>query len=84
MDVIDIAVAVVIDSFHTVLLSLVHPHVGSKVRMVILNTLVADGHDDGRVSGGELPCVTDIDVRSDSDCRSDTEVAVVHIVPLVD
>ncbi len=66
-----IAVYVVLDAVAVVILigfavefPLVHPHVGNKVGMVVLNTHVHDGHHHARVTGTvHLPCLEQIDIR---------------------
>ena len=61
VNVINIAVIVVIDVV-VWNLTCIHPHVFDKVRMGILDTLVAHGNDDSRITSGKSPCILDIDV----------------------
>ena len=61
VNVINIAVIVVIDVVVRDLCC-VHPHVLYKVRMSILDTLVAHGNDDSRITSGKTPGILDIDV----------------------
>jgi len=56
-------VSVIIDTRKAVQLGLVAPHVGGKVRMVPLYTVVHNGHNDSRVAGAQLPCSPAVDIR---------------------
>ena len=62
VNIVFIAVAVVIDTFRTVHLGLVHPDMGRQIFMVEHDSLVMHRHDDVRFAGLDLPCLEQVDV----------------------
>ena len=40
VDIVNISIAIIIDSLLTIFLYLIHPHIRDKVRMSIVNTLI--------------------------------------------
>ena len=62
--VIDIAVVVIVNAVAGDFLG-VHPHIGGKVRMIVINATVNDGNNDLLAARGDVPgfCGTDVNAR---------------------
>ena len=83
-DVVDIAVAVVIDARLSVPFLFVVPDIALQVGVGGLDGLVDDGHDDRVVTAGQLlPDGLHVDVRPFVAGGADVHVAAVDVVPLV-